>query len=279
MNRTFRQVLLPAILSFFVTTTRAQSRPYDPLSDRGVQSNSRLHAFWKQKIDSIYNSGEYTSLRASAHAEATRRRRYQGGSLFSGVVHSDVANANRQLALSGFPALNEYAPLLGFGWNSRSGQVLVDFTLQANFGSSSKKDDEKYSVGGGNLFRLDVGVDLLRSERVAVYPYAGLGWRLTSIRYERDVLTKPNGLLVLDAFTPVEVTASSSRVGYQAGLGLDLRIAQRQDGWRSTFLFFKGGLTGAIGGDKYKVDGKTVGVPIRQYDWEVLAGFKFMRPR
>ncbi|TCJ14342.1 hypothetical protein EPD60_10110 [Flaviaesturariibacter flavus] len=278
MYRKTKAVLLFSLLALGTITASAQKRPYDPMNDRSVQSNPVLRNYWRQKTDSLYNTDEYRALRDSARNASVRQRRYSGGSIFSGVIHSDVSTINTALTTSGFPALNEYSALIGFGWNARSGQVLTDFTLLANFGSRSKKESEKYTIGGGDLLRLDIGYDLLRSDKVALYPYAGLGWRISWIRYNFEDLTKPN-LLIESARTPLELTARSSRVGYQAGLGLDLRIGQSKDGWRSTFLFFKGGINGAIGGEKYKVEGRGYHPPVQPYDWEVQAGFKFMRPR
>jgi hypothetical protein len=71
------------------------------------------------------------------------------------------------------------------------------------------------------------------------------------------------------------VETSSFRIGYQAGIGMDLVVLENKKHTTNKVLFVKGGVARPIGKDRYKAHSETVNSDIRHGIWDLTFGIKF----
>ncbi len=152
--------------------------------------------------------------------------------------------------------------------------------LYAGTGSlnlKTKRGNETIMINTANFLQLELGYDLLKSPKASIYPFAGLSGRSSTIKYEKPETVNNNaeditGFIINNQ----SVTAQSGKVGYQAGIGFDYSISSPQKTPRATLLFLKAGIQGPIGGDRYKMNGHVYHTDLKQGNWVINIGFKFI---
>jgi hypothetical protein len=110
---------------------------------------------------------------------------------------------------------------------------------------------------------------------VSLYPFAGISFRGSELRYSAPTQTNPNFTNISNVvISEPRAYGSSSRLGYQAGLGFDLKLGGNKSQTYKTILFIKGGTNQPFKKDTYKIEGYRYDPGIRQADWLVTVGLK-----
>lgn len=276
-----KKTILVIVLAFpFVSIAQGWKRP-TPTPSRPADSikyyDAALKDYLKTAMDSIKQSEGYKMLEQQVNVLKAKSHNYSSLVLVGDLMHSDFEELNQSIAANGFPAIGAYTGRFGYGSSSKTQRLIVDFYLGlVSFGNRSKKDDEKISSSLASLLLFDFGIDLLKSDVVSLYPYVGFSGRIASIHYTDDAETNPNYTNISNiVLNNRSANYSSFRIGYQAGLGLDVAVGRPAGKLRKTILFVKGGTNGPFWEDTYKIHGIKYKPNIRHADWLISFGIKF----
>ena len=139
-----------------------------------------------------------------------------------------------------------------------------------------KKDNEKIKSSLVSFFHFDFGYDITRSTFIDLYPFVGLSLRVSSLEYEKPAELDPNYTNITNILIREQsVLASSAKLGFQAGLGMDIKLGSAK-GTRSPIFFTKFGINRPITAHRYKVKDVYYKPEIRQGVWALSFGFKFL---
>lgn len=237
--------------------------------------------FQKELEKSLNNNPEFILLRNRFVAYNRRHNDYSGMTLFANMLQSDYSSFNRQIAAAGFPALSSLSFGFGIGASSKRDHIIFDFYFSSLYlANTSKKEREKISSSLGNLFLMDLGYDLLHSNKWSIYPYAGLSLRMASLNYQNKGVFNPSYTNISDLLDGEEnVFTTSSRLGYQAGLGIDVVLGNNDEYSGATLFFIKAGINKPFGKDKYKIREVRYDPDIDKGNLAISAGFKFVSRR
>ena len=234
---------------------------------------------FKEALDSINKSEKINSLKENINRLKTISNSYSGNVLFGGILHSDFTEFNKSIQQDGFGKMSPYSFRFGMGVSTKTEHIIFDFYLVTLGGNhTSKKGNEKVQSSLSNMFQFDLGYDFLNSKTISFYPYAGLSARIASLSYINPGQLNPNFSNITNITQNSEtIFASSFRIGYQAGLGLDIVAANFKQKGTAIILFTKAGTNRPIGTDRFKILGEQYKPGIKNGDWLVNFGIKFAR--
>lgn len=236
--------------------------------------------------DSVMNLEEYKLLERNFRRAESKSNDYVAFSLFTEVAHADYRDFNKSITASGFPALDEYFARIGFGISGKDGHLMYN-VYYAIFGinNTSTHNGAKIKTSSNDVFYFDLGYDLLKSNTFSLYPYAGLSLRSSTLRYVKDAEMNQDFTNVTDIIiNDQSVKTSSTKVGYHAGIGFDIRLSRYKyeetsktvrGGNIPSTLFFRFGTNLPIGKETYNINGTKYKPGIRQGDWGITVGIKF----
>jgi hypothetical protein len=256
-----------------MTNAQVPSKPVDSIA----YYQKAFNDYWRQAMDSIKNTEQYITLQKQLDIHKARSTDYSAVVTFIDIIHSDLAVFNESIAPSGFPALNDITGRVGVGSSSKAGRFMFDFCFAAiGINNSSRKGDEKIRTSLTNVIQCDFGIDLLKSDVVSLYPYAGLSLRIASLKYDKPDQTNPGYTNISNIITSNQSTrATSFRLGYQAGLGIDVAFYRPKGQLTKDIFFIKAGTNGPVWKDSYKIGDIKYKPGIKHGDWMISFGVKF----
>ena len=165
---------------------------------------------------------------------------------------------------------------LGFGMSSKYNRLMFDlYFLTFGFNTKAEKGDEKIKSRLTSVFDVSLGVDLLQSRSVSIYPYAGLGLRNSVLEYSKPTQTNPAYTDISDIIVNEQsVTAERLSVGYLAGVEFDFTINKGMNDVQRTILFVRAGMNRPFRETNYKIEGIKFKPGFVQGDWLITIGFK-----
>ena len=132
---------------------------------------------------------------------------------------------SRVAGLPQFKQLKDNTATLGLGWLKEDKRIVTTGTI--NLGSSmSGHHDEKSSTIRYGAINLDLGYDLIKSEKVLLYPFAGVGFqRYQAIFYKDNSAVAFNDVLQSPTIknTISSVRFNNSFFVYRLGLGFAIQ--------------------------------------------------------
>lgn len=162
-----------------------------------------------------------------------------GGSFqqFDGL-NSRVAN------LPQYEQLKDYSATLGLGWFKEKNQFISNMGVSIGSTMSGHRDEKSSTVRFINV-NADIGYDVLKSDKVMLYPLAGLGFqKYQAIFYKDnsnvdfdDVLESP---AVQNSIQPVKF--KNGFFVYRAGIGVALKSPK----YPSSSIGLQAGYTGSF---------------------------------
>jgi len=270
-----RRLVVLIVFSFgLFSGARAQSGVRDSI----IYYQNELNKIYRASYDSLQKSdGVVENTRKLRHFEGLSRS-YTALSVFGEVAAADFGSFNKSIAASGFGPLHGPNFRGGFGISHKGySGVMIDFNFfSAAFDRKSVKGDERIGASFSDFFQLHLGYAVVSTRMFNVYPYAGLSFRASQLTYDAPVTTNPNYTSIVDIIQHNSAyTATSTRLGYQAGLGIDWVIGLDNKGYHGIILFNKTGTDGAFGGDEsYKIEGIKYTPGIRMGNWVSALGVK-----
>ncbi|MBX2926171.1 MAG: hypothetical protein KF746_28525 [Chitinophagaceae bacterium] len=149
-----------------------------------------------------------------------------------------------------YSQLKDVAATLGLGWFKERNRVISDagFTIGS---SMSRKKDEKSSTIRHIGFNANIGYDVLKNEKITLYPLVGLGVQAYQAVFYKDnsaidfddVLESP---AVESSITPVRF--NNAFLVYRAGIG----IAFKSPAHPSNSIGLQAGYTGSFRKNAWK---------------------------
>ncbi|MGG9972442.1 hypothetical protein ACQ33O_11670 [Ferruginibacter sp. SUN002] len=266
-------LLLVMTLPFF---TMAQN---SPSKDSAAYYRCELAKLWHKYRDSMLRSEEYASLNAKLNNLPVDKRKYVSFNMFADVVHNDYSKFNQSITAAGFTELEPISFRFGCGITVKSKRNIHDIGFfSVGLKNQAQRGNETIKSFFSNVMQYDYGFDLLQSNAVSIYPYAGLSIRASMLRYEQPMQINPGTTNISDLVIPNgSAYLSSTKIGYQAGLGIDVTVSNFNNSRGSVILFAKGGTNGPIGRERYKTNDSdiTYNYDIRHADWMITFGIKF----
>jgi|GEM_PF-930698 len=239
-----------------------------------------LHRLWKQNSDSFYHSEPYSSTNEKYQMLKKKlyKDSYSGMVIYADLAHTNYDAFNKSITASGFSPMNDMSFRVGFGITTQNPTAIFDFYfLTGGINNKSTRGSQAIKASFSNFFQFDVGPNVFYSQAINIYPYAGLSLRLSELDYSDSVITNNSYTNISNIISNNKsVMSTSIRLGYQLGLGVDLKISGDKEHTRKTVLFIKGGLNAPVWADKYKINGVTYNPQINHGDWLITVGFKFL---
>jgi hypothetical protein len=246
----------------------------DSVSYYSRQMSQYLRTNW----DSLRNTPIYKALQNRYEYHVSRTNDYSSFVMLFDVVHNDYKDFNKQLMAEGFPELKDAGLRFGFGASTRTNRILVDmYFVTVGINNKSTKGNETIRTALTNAFQWEIGYDVLNAKNVAIYPYGGIAFRWSYIKYEKKQEPNPNYTSVFDIRSDgSDYTLNSNRLGFQAGIGFDFTVAQNEKRTGKTILFVKAGMNRPVWKDTYRSKDVPAFKPnIIQGDWLLTIGIKF----
>lgn len=273
-------LVLFIVMSGFVSNAQSSK----PISSRDSLRYYRTEQrkLWILTNDSLRRTEAYQSLTTKIDLLESKSKNYNSTVLFGEILHANFKSFNESIAQSGFEAMNPLSFRFGLGSSIKSNRNIFDiYFFVVGLNHSSKNGNAQIKSALANAFQIDYGYDFIHSKRVSLYPYIGLSIRSSTLEYSNDVQTNPNFTNISNiVINDPKVQATSTRLGYQAGVGLDLVVAHdKVKGKPAVILFSKSGTNQTFSEDKFKIAGINYKPGIKHGDWLVSLGFKFIARR
>lgn len=264
------------IPSLIFGQSKHQKYPKDSINYYNVQ----LNKLSKTYSDSLKHSKEYILLHNNIKRLTSDVNSYWGITIFGEILHTDYSKLNKYITQNGFKPLKSILPRIGIEITDKHKRRMFDFYFAVlGFSNESKKGDEKIESNLINVCQFNWGYDLLNSKRISIYPYAGLSIRLAYLNYSKSAVTNTAYTDITNIIiTNQSAKLSSTKLGYQIGLGFDYSLSNNTKINRSIF-FTKIAMDNPIGEDKYKKQNIDYKPGIRHGDWLISLGLKMVFSR
>jgi hypothetical protein len=275
---------LLALLLLASTVANAQHYRYDstrhrqrPIKDSSGYYQNQLWEMRRAALDSLSKTPAYKEIEEKIKNYHYPTNDYSSFVLFMDATHTDYSNFNKSIAQDGFPPMDPVNPRFGFGISMKSDWAIIDvYYLTMGTNATSKKGEEKIRSSLTNFLQVDLGYDFIDSRWISMYPYAGLSFRVASLSYYKPDEINPNFTNITNVLVNHQsISSSSLRIGYQAGLGIDVVVERDKKNSSATVLFIKAGTLGGIGKERHKFSGLRYEPGIKRGDWNISVGVKF----
>jgi hypothetical protein len=244
-----------------------------------IKYYKRQLAGYEQRIlDSLNktDSGLYYARRL--HHLKSHSWSYSAYSLFTELAGADFSTLNAADAKDGFPPINGPISRIGIGMSHKGyNGIVIDWNIVvAGINHTTKANGEKIQTNFSNFFGLEFGYAVINRSRFDVYPYAGLSVRSDQLSFSESatVNNNYNSIASIIVNNP-STSATSTTVGYEAGLGIDWVLYYNKKNQGGTMLFAKFGTDGRFGNEDYKISSIDYNSGIKYGAWIAALGFKF----
>ncbi len=190
-------------------------------------------------------------------ANAQNKRKAEVKRLFfhsHGISFQKFENLNKRVtAYPQFEQPKNSTGTLQFGMFAERNRLITGYSFNA--GSSLSGDREKKSTATNFLgLSIDVGYDLIKSSRLSLYPFAGLGYETYKLKFNRDASTVPFDSVLLSNNFQQRVENSvfnNSFIVYRLGIGIFVTSKKHVQ----NSLGLQVGYTGGFSPQKWKING------------------------
>lgn len=136
----------------------------------------------------------------------------------------------RLVNYTAFEPLKEYGGTLGLGWIKNYKGVIASGNV--NLGSTMSGDrDKKSSAMRFYAFTFDLGYDVLKSDRLMLYPFVGVGYQKYQAVFYRDNTSVPFDSVLNSPATRNSISSvkfNNPFLVYRAGIGFSIRSPRHE---------------------------------------------------
>ena len=247
----------------------------EPVTDSIEYYQKQASEISRRFQDSIRQSPEYLHAQERLSYLRSKSNDHVAFAMYVELVKSDYDELNKSIAADGFPPLDNVGARFGLGYSYKWDRNMVDLFVAA-FGmdTKSKKGDEKVSSSFSSYLQLDYGYDLLNFRSINFFPFVGASFRVSKISFSKAEQLNPNFTNITNIVqSDIFARASSTRIGYQAGLGINFLFHEKGQNGGAMF-FLKAYTTGPFWKHSYKVESVKYDPGIRHGEFVVSAGIK-----
>jgi hypothetical protein len=239
--------------------------------------------YYRKIISNIYRAN-YDSLRKNPalieafnnYIRLTKNSiAYTSFTIFGAISDASYDKLNTDIAQRGYPSMKGPLVSIGIGTaHEYRNRWMLEFIVLLGLDNRSKKGDSSLKASYSSL-QINFGYDFIKSRKINIYPYTGLGLRITDLNYKAPARINNNYTSVVDIVaTDQSIYTSNFALSYQAGVNLDCVIHEGDKG-NGTMLFLRGGADGIFGNTSFKIHGVKYDPLIKQGAWQFALGFKF----
>ena len=241
--------LLASVCFFLFTSGQVVNSKTDSIE----YYNNELILLNKAYNESLTNSPEFISLNQNLKRLSVASDNYKALAIYTGIFSANMEKFNADNALNNFPAISGPIPL----------------------GKKSAIENEYIKTHMSALFQFEWGYDFIKNNAVNIYPYAGFGLRATNLEYKSQEQPNPgfNNLSDISAGNK-SVKGDMTRLGYQAGVGLEYVLTQKNS-MGGALVFFKAGTNRPFTNKPFTFEGLEYDPGFKYGEWAITAGFKF----
>ena len=233
---------------------------------------SRIHQAYH---DSMKNDPRYREAMRNMSRTKMLRDDYTAFTLCTHVASADFSRLNADNAALGFSRISGPGISIGYGFSFKKNRRVFDlYAMALGIPKKAKRGEEELRANFSTLLQLEWGYDLVRNRLINIYPYAGVGLRDVSLRYDAEAQINANPANITDVVeTDASVQDNIGRVGYQAGIGFEF-VLTGPDNAGGILVFLKAGTNRPFKKETFDFHGYRY--PGFNYgNWVVTAGFKF----
>jgi hypothetical protein len=232
-----------------------------------------------QSIKDLKQSPSYQQAQSNLVNYNKKHNNYLAFSIYGSYHKNDIADFNNSIKASGFNEMKDNAAGIGIAMSMKRNASIVDFNFfNATFPNkaSNSNTNQEISLSTFEVVQLQYGYAFVNTKSITVYPFAGLGFRVSQITLKNQQLINPSGTNISNyVATPTRVLSNSMKASYQLGLGVDIKLGDNKQGDKTTFLFTKVGINNAIGDENFKIDDFKYNPNVKLSMLQVALGLKF----
>ena len=263
--------LLASVCFFLFTSGQVVNSKTDSIE----YYNNELILLNKAYNESLTNSPEFISLNQNLKRLSVASDNYKALAIYTGIFSADMDKFNADNALSNFPAISGPMLSFGFGYSFKKNRRIFDMNIVAiPLGKKSAIENEYIKTHMSALFQFEWGYDFIKNNAVNIYPYAGFGLRATNLEYKSQEQPNPGFNNLSDISTGNKsVKGDMTRLGYQAGVGLEYVLTQKNS-MGGALVFFKAGTNRPFTNKPFTFEGLEYDPGFKYGEWAITAGFK-----
>lgn len=272
-----------ALFVIFVCTlsANAQYSEYHHREPKPIDSvkyyKKTISDLYKNTLDSLRQSETFKTALEGLQRISRRSNGYTSFTIYGDVGQASYDVVNKGISVYGFPPMNgpQYRVGLGISHEYHSRWIIEFYYATFGINNKSNKGDSSVKSSYSNWLQLNFGYDLIKSQKINIYPYAGLAARQTDLTYKQPDEMNPNFTSIVDIVQKDGTTNGNKlNLSYQAGIGFDFVVHESEKG-AGTMLFLRAGTDGIFGSRTFKIHGVKYDADIKQGAWVVAFGFKF----
>lgn len=235
-----------------------------------------LTSIYKKNRDSLFTNPQVVELRKNIERIQSKGDNYRGFILYSSFASANFDKFNNANTKNGFKGLSNNTFSIGYGFTSKKNRRIFDFNVSAfGMGKTSKKNDEIIKTAFSNFLQFEWGYDFIKSNKVNIYPFAGLGIRSSTLSFESNGSANPNFTGVSNIIqNNKSFNEEATEIGYQAGLGIEYVISNKERAG-GTLLFLKAGTNRPFKQKNFKIAGVEYDPQFNHGELLFSFGFKF----
>lgn len=270
MKRSFYVILY----LFLSSAVAAQSR--NQVSDSINYYQKQLGKLYKASRDSFYNNAEFKEVSEKIRSLKIRTDDYSAFMLHTSFNSIDFTKFNSDNFRSGFNAFSGNMYSIGIGFSGKKKRQIFDFEiLSIGIRKKEKKEMESISINSTPVFFMTWGYDIVKSRKLNIYPYVGIGLAGLDLKYEspatlNDTFSNITTIVVNDR----SIIASHLPLSYKVGLGIEYVLSDKSNSG-GTIFFCKAGTTRPFRKRGFDIEGIDYDPTFKFGELNLSVGFKF----
>jgi len=201
---------------------------------------------------------------------------YSSFMMFANMASVDLNKFNEDNMAAGFGAMKGNIWNFGMGFSGKKNHSIFDLTF-FGFGKVRKINNGNATIrlGFSTILQFDYGYDLVKSSKINIYPYLGVGFRTSRLRYDSTVAINPGATGISNLIiNNRNVDTYTEPLRYRAGLGIEFVLKENKVGGGSIF-FAKLGTSRPFKDRGYKVENIYYDPAFKTGALDITFGFKF----
>jgi hypothetical protein len=269
-----KKIILSACLLFSITHVNAQFRKEN--TDSLEYYRKKANDIRIENMKALRENADYKKTLMDIHRLEAKTDNYAAFALYTSIASADFSKFNSDNARAGFSGFAGQMFGIGFGYSNKNKRRMFQFNV-GSIGIRKRitKGNENIRTSFQTMVQFEWGYDLIKSNRINIYPFAGFGFRDSYIAYNGEGSTNTNATNITEVVINSRgITGSQSAFSLQAGLGLETVLTKANRGG-GVILFVTGGTNQPIGAKPIRLSSVRYDPQLKYGNLDFRVGFKF----
>ncbi len=269
------KILFYILLCLFLSNA-VVAQSTDQASDSIRYYQKQISKLFKAYRDTMLKNTEYKALSEKINNLNRKSDDYSAFCLYSSINSIDFEKFNSDNLRSGFKPFSGNMYSIAIGFSTKRKRNIFDFEiLSLGIRKKEKKDNESISINSTLLLHSTWGYDFVKSGKINIYPFVGLGLSGLDLKYEspailNDTFSNISTIIVNKRST----IASKLPITYKVGLGFEYSISPKSNP-AGTIFFCKAATSRAFRNKGFDIEGKNYDPKFNFGALNFSFGFKF----